>query len=445
MRLKAIRGIMFTMLLLSMLPLTFNVEPVAADAAVDWWPMFSHDPNHTGYSTSTAPNTNQTIWNYTTGHWVDSSPAVADGMVYVGSIDSKVYCLDALTGTQVWNYTTGKGVYSSPAVTDGRVYFGSHDKKVYCLNASTGTHIWSYTTDDDVQSPAVAYGKVYVTSGSGKVYCLDAVTGEHAWNYTVRGHLHSGPSVVDGRVYFGSHYAYNNNVYCLNASTGTQIWNYTTGNSIYGAVAVAYGKVYVGSYDFKVHCLDAITGEHIWNYTTGSSIHSTPAVADGKVYVGSDDYRVYAFATPVWSTDSAGNPKVTFDLTDNVYVSGQGFTAGTSVTVYLIPDGTAALPANAVANASTTTNSTGRLPVTLVWSQPLTLGEYDIWVDVNQNGVFDEGDVWNSQSIGIYAFNVIPEFPTWSSMVFILIMLTVATATSKRKLFKNTNTPPMNR
>ncbi|MGQ9597108.1 MAG: outer membrane protein assembly factor BamB family protein [Thermoproteota archaeon] len=291
-------------------------------------------------------------------------------------------------------------MYSSPAVASGRVYFGSHDKKVYCLNASTGTHLWSYTTDNDVESPAVAYGKVYVTSGSGKVYCLDAVTGEHAWNYTVGGNLHSEPSVVDGRVYFGSHYAYNNNVYCLNASTGTQIWNYTTGNSIYGAVAVAYGKVYVGS----------------------------------------DDYSVYAFATPVWSTDSVGNPKATFDLTNNVYISGQGFTAGTSVTVYLIPDGAYALPTNAVAIASAMINSTGGFPATLVWSQPLTLGEYDIWVDVNQNGVFDEGDVWNSQSIGIYAFNVIPKF---SPLLVVPLFLTSITLTAmiQRKRRENERNP----
>ena len=35
------------------------------------------------------------IWNYTTGALVDSSPAVVDGKVYVGSADHNVYCLDA--------------------------------------------------------------------------------------------------------------------------------------------------------------------------------------------------------------------------------------------------------------------------------------------------------------------------------------------------------------
>jgi len=109
-----------------------------------------------------------------------------------------------------------------------------------------------------------------------------------------------------------------------------------------------------------------------------------------------------------WSCDSGGNSKPIFEQSDNVYVRGRDFPPDTDVTIYLIPDGTEALPANAVADASTTTNSTGGLPATSVWSQPLTSGEYDIWVDVNQNEVFDAGDVWNNQVGGIYAFSVIP-------------------------------------
>ncbi|MGD0160313.1 MAG: hypothetical protein ABSB89_08445 [Candidatus Bathyarchaeia archaeon] len=34
---------------------------------IDWWPMFHHDLNHTGYSNSKAPKMYQTLWNFTTG------------------------------------------------------------------------------------------------------------------------------------------------------------------------------------------------------------------------------------------------------------------------------------------------------------------------------------------------------------------------------------------
>ena len=71
---------------------------------------------------------------------MDSSPAVAGGVVFVGSYDGKVYALNASTGALIWSYTTGASVFSSPAVAGGVVYVGSDDRKVYALNASTGAY-----------------------------------------------------------------------------------------------------------------------------------------------------------------------------------------------------------------------------------------------------------------------------------------------------------------
>jgi outer membrane protein assembly factor BamB len=200
------------------------------------------------------------MWNYTTYSYY-SSPAVADGKVYVGSENGGVYCLNATTGAYIWSYPTGGEVSSSPAVADGKLYVGSEDFNVYCLNATTGAYIWSYPTGDRVMSsPAVADGKVYVGSTDMKVWCLNA----------------SSASMI---------------------SYEREIWNYTTGwlNDVRSSPAVADGKVYVGSFDHKVYCLNASTGAHIWGYKTGDYVSSSPAVADGRVYVGSYDGKVYAF------------------------------------------------------------------------------------------------------------------------------------------------------
>src|SRR5579862_792691 len=76
-------------------------------------------------------------WSYTIGKHVYSSPAVANGVVYVGSGNHNVYALDAETGTRLWQYTTGSHVYSSPAVANGVVYVGSSDHNVYAFDAKT--------------------------------------------------------------------------------------------------------------------------------------------------------------------------------------------------------------------------------------------------------------------------------------------------------------------
>src|SRR3990170_2749315 len=148
-----------------------NVE--AQQSAVDAWPMFHHDLLHTGLTTSSGPSTNQTLWNFTTGGRVWSSPAVSDGIVCAGSFDHNIYALNATTGKLLWNYTTGDVVHSSAAISGGIVYIGSDDRKVYALDATNGKLVWSHPTGDQVQSsPAISNGIVYIGSNDNNIYAL---------------------------------------------------------------------------------------------------------------------------------------------------------------------------------------------------------------------------------------------------------------------------------
>ena len=50
-----------------------------SSSSVDWWPMYQHDPRHTSYSTSTAPNTNDTLWTFET-----DEQSVGPGLLSMG-------------------------------------------------------------------------------------------------------------------------------------------------------------------------------------------------------------------------------------------------------------------------------------------------------------------------------------------------------------------------
>ena len=120
----------------------------------------------------------QLKWSYATGGPVYSSPAVANGVVYVGSGDD-LYALNASTGALLWSYTTGGGVFSSPAVANGVVYVGSNDPNFFAvnffaLNASTGAELWSYPIENYgvSSSPAVVKGVVYVGSEFSYIYAF---------------------------------------------------------------------------------------------------------------------------------------------------------------------------------------------------------------------------------------------------------------------------------
>ena len=339
-------------------------------------PQHSHasGPQHhpKTYSNPTTVGGIDQDWSYSTGNGVYSSPAVVNGVIYVGSLDDKVYALNATTGALIWYYTTGAGLFvagggqrgglrrlrgpqgvrpqrrhrrpdlvlhhrlrrlfvagggqrgglrrlrgrqgvrpqrhhrrallvlhhrqrlaSSPAVANGMVYVGSLDDNIYALNATTGALLWSYTTGSIVaSSPAVANGMVYVGSEDDNVYALNATTGALLWSYTTGAQILSSPAVANGMVYVGSE---DDNVYALNATTGALLWSYTTGAQILSSPAVANGVVYVGSVDDNVYALNATTGALLWSYSTGNEILSSPAVANGVVYVGSYDDSLDAF------------------------------------------------------------------------------------------------------------------------------------------------------
>jgi PQQ-like domain/IPT/TIG domain len=125
---------------------------------------------HSGFSTQ-APflvNTNWTQFRYSPTH---SGTNPYENVLSPSSVSG--LALD-------WSFTTGGGVQSSPAVVNGVLYVGSNDGNVYALNASTGTKLWSFTTSNtglSESSPAVVKGVVYIGSNGGHVYALNAATG----------------------------------------------------------------------------------------------------------------------------------------------------------------------------------------------------------------------------------------------------------------------------
>lgn len=60
----------------------------------------------------------------------------------IGSRDGYFYCLNAITGAKIWDYQIGAPILNSPAYADGIIYFGAENMKVYALSVSNGAKIW---------------------------------------------------------------------------------------------------------------------------------------------------------------------------------------------------------------------------------------------------------------------------------------------------------------
>ena len=73
----------------------------------------------------------------------------------------------------LWKYLMWSPSYSSPAIANGIVYIGSGNARIYALNLTTGALMWKYVTDNVLaSSPAVVNGMVYIGSEGGVFYAF---------------------------------------------------------------------------------------------------------------------------------------------------------------------------------------------------------------------------------------------------------------------------------
>ena len=314
---------------------------------VDWWPMYGHDPQHTGVSTSSAPNLGMMKWSCDTCSEIRfSSPVIVDNKLYIGTgeIGSKetldfekiksepvinilnknkvttqietggVFCIDVITGNKEWDFVTRGTVSSTPVVYNENVYILSSDSntfrgELYCLDAETGVEQWNFNYTSLQTTPIIEDDNLYVTiadpyTGYGKLLCLAPSNGTEKWNHSM-GYTNfsmlTAPAAYNSNVYYTSIQDSNYTVElnCVAAATGQQKWSsFLTTMELGFAVSspvISEEKAFVMSLESHtlnetswsvLSCFDAENGDEIWTYAMPEfeiSI-STPAVANDIVY-----------------------------------------------------------------------------------------------------------------------------------------------------------------
>ena len=275
----------------------------------------------TGVYESTGPTQLKGVkWIFKTGGAIVASPVIADGVVYIASLDGHLSAVDEETGKEKWNFKSRLPIASTPAISGGTAFFVSSAGALAAIDIATGKPKWVFATEFErkfeaknlhgysspaqtipdawdlwTSSPAVANGKVYFGSGDGNVYAVTADTGIELWKVQTKDVVHASPAVYNNTVYIGS---WDSILYAFDADTGQQKWAFQAGedNTIHNQVgfqsspAVADGVVYVGCRDGHVYALDAANGKKKWDYSTNKSwVNATPAVRNGVVYAGTSD------------------------------------------------------------------------------------------------------------------------------------------------------------
>ena len=217
-------------------------SPVAANGKVYFG---SFDKNFYCVDSTTGAK----IWSYTVGYRIRSTPAVVGTTVYLGPDDGFVYAFNANTGALLWK-TPAPGAWttsmpgeitwtpawqprSSPIIDSGVLYVGSMDGKVYALDAYTGVTKWTQTIGNATfpvgGTACVANSTVYIAGGingttNGYLYAFNQASGSLKWSisYNSARSAVGTPIAVGDYLFIGTDSG-GHSLWMLNATTGAQI------------------------------------------------------------------------------------------------------------------------------------------------------------------------------------------------------------------------------
>ena len=256
------------------------------------------------------------VWSYRTACHVESSPAIADGRVYVGAGDDGYYCL-ALEGDGsggpllIWHKEGDRfpDAESPPLAAGGRVYvgLGLRGNAVVCLDGETGDEIWRAETPYPVFSPCTLVpgedggaARLFVGMGVG-----DFVNPAEAFAEKEIAKLRREGATPAEIAEAEERYRPAGEVWCLDSQTGEVLWRQSTNRVVLGAVAAAGGRLYCGSRDGNVYCLDQEDGRIVARFNAHEPFLASPACDETHVFAASASGRLYALEQetlqPIWS------------------------------------------------------------------------------------------------------------------------------------------------
>jgi eukaryotic-like serine/threonine-protein kinase len=144
-------------------------------------------------------------WRFKAKRALTSSPVHANGIIYIGSVDTILYALDAKSGYIIWRFRMSKASISTPYIEDEYIFTGSVDSHIYCIDIHTTKEVWNFATDNQVTSSPITYqDSVYCGSVDGAMYCLEFRTGRLRWKFQTSGPITGTPIIANGVLYFGS-------------------------------------------------------------------------------------------------------------------------------------------------------------------------------------------------------------------------------------------------
>jgi len=216
------------------------------------------------------------------GHIV--TDPISDGeRLYVGLSEGDLIALDMTDlASRVWTLETQRGVWSEPLLADGRLYVSSMDHNLYAIDAETGSEIWRLDLGGALsESPVLYEGNLYVGSFARKLFRI-SLDGQITAEYPTTEWIWGTPAIVDDTLYVGDAAGW---VYALALSEDgfTPVWSRQVATRVIRATPiVTEDSVIVASRDHKIYWVSRNTGAAVFERNTDAEILANMLVIDSE-------------------------------------------------------------------------------------------------------------------------------------------------------------------
>ncbi|MDE3059417.1 MAG: PQQ-binding-like beta-propeller repeat protein [Pseudomonadota bacterium] len=286
---------------------------------------------------------------------MDGGLAFADGKLYAASGRGIVAALDAASGKELWRKSLLVPLHGSPRVADGKVFVLTLDDQAYALNAENGEVAWNHRGIGETAelmsgiAPVAAGGLVLIPYSSGELYGLASADGKEIWSDAISGGARTqataffsgigGDPVVDGSVVLAV--SSGGKMSAIALSNGRPLWERPIGSINTPWLAGDY--LFVLTSDNTLLCLFKYDGRIRWATKLKDFANAKekkdpiawrgPALVDGKLAViGSNGQLVLVSATD-------GSIVATKEIAENIYTppviaDGRMYLLGQDATLY---------------------------------------------------------------------------------------------------------------
>jgi PQQ-like domain len=261
------------------------VTRLGPDRVEPGWRAYLGSPRHDASARDSLAVEPHTLWRRDAGRAIPGTPAVAVGVIAVGTTDRAVVLLDRTTGQLFWRRGVPGPVAGGPLLDGEFLYVATQaipDGRLLALRLRTGKTAWQVNTGGVTAPLALSDGLVIAATDRGVVVAVDRVSGAERWRRALKVGVRAAPVPTADGIAVAT---ISDTLYLLDAGTGSITARLATPGTVLGTPATDGRRVYLATTAGRVLAVTLPALGIAWERGVDGAVYGAPALVRDTLFV----------------------------------------------------------------------------------------------------------------------------------------------------------------